>query len=167
MLKIYPSWAMRHSCFRCELSVLVLLATALHPCYSQTPQTTLTVVSAADYRSYVAPQSRATVFGTNLADVTASGPVDATGQLSTQVGGTTVQVCGEASGIIFVSPSQISFVVPGDLKPGVCPVVVTTNDRAANGTADIRPVAPALFTMDGSGSGEAVAINAVTSKSGP
>src|ERR1700693_2306532 len=127
---------------------LALVAASLNLGFSQSPQAAVTVVSAADFRSYVAPQSQAALLGSNLADSTVSGLVDSTRQLSTELAGTTVQVCGEPAGLTFVSPSQINIVIPADLKPGNCPVSVTTDGRASNGTADIRPVSPAFFTMD-------------------
>jgi len=158
VLKIYYGDAMYSLILRRRLPLVAVLAASLNLCFSQSSPTAVTVVSAADYRSYVSPQAQASAFGANLADATAPEQLDAAGQLSTELAGTTVQVCGEAAGLIFVAPSQINFVVPADLGPGTCPVVVTTNGRTSTGTADIRPVSPAFFTMDGSGSGRAAAL---------
>jgi len=77
------------------------------------------VVQAADYRPYVAPGSLAVVFGQNLAGATVSAQLDSSGQLPTQLSGTSVQICGENAGLIFVSPMQINLFIPGDLQPGL------------------------------------------------
>ena len=145
---------------------LALLCACLYPCFGQS-QSAFVVVSAADHSGSVAPQSQAAVSGSNVADTTAAGQVDASGQLSTELAGTALQICGESAGIVSVSPSQITFVVPGDLGAGQCPVVVTTNGRTMSGIADVRLVAPALFSRDGSGAGRASAVNAVTLKPDP
>ena len=149
---------------RSWLPFLALMAATLNLGLSQTP---VSIVSAADYRAYVAPQSQAAVLGVNLADSTDFGEVNAMGQFSTEIAGTTVQVCAEPAGLTFVSPAQINIIVPADLKPGICPVVITTNGRTSIGTADVRPLSPALFTIDGSGTGQAVALNTVTRKAAP
>src|SRR5215472_15847457 len=149
MLQIHFGDTLYKIILRSKLPLLALLGAFANLSLGQAPQASVTVASAADYRSYVAPQSQAALTGVNLADATVFGQVDATGALSTEVGGTTVQVCGETTGIVFVSPSQINIVIPADLKPGICPVVVTTNGRISTGTADIRPLSPAFFTTDG------------------
>ena len=167
MLQMNSRRAMANLILRCRLPFLAIVAASINLGFSQSPQPGVLVVSAADYHKYVAPQSEAAVLGANLADSTASGQVDATGQLITQLAGTAVQVCGESAGLISVSPAQINIVVPPDLKSGICPVVVNADGRMSTGTADIRPVSPAFFTMDGSGSGRAVALNAVTLEPDP
>ena len=131
-------------------------------CLGQTQSNTVSVVSAGDYRSYVAPDSHVALFGAQLADVTAYGQPDSSGQFPVALGGTGVQVCGESAGIVAISPTQVNIVIPADLIPGFCQVVVTTSGRTNSGTADIRPVAPTLFSVDGSGTGRAAALNAVT-----
>src|SRR5271165_617291 len=99
---------------RSRLPFLALVVAALNIGLGQSPTTAVTVVSAADHRSYVSPQSLAVLLGSNIADSTGSGLADTTGQLSTELAGTTVQVCGEAAGLAFVSPSRIDIVIPAD-----------------------------------------------------
>ena len=144
---------------------LSLLFTAFQ-CFCQ-PPAEIVVVSAADYRSYIAPDSQAAIFGSGLADSAASGQVDATGQFTTQLAGTSVQVCGQYAGLIFVGPSQINFITPSNLPPAICPVIVTANGRTLTGTADVRLVSPTFFTKDGTGAGRASALNGVTQQAAP
>jgi len=121
------------------------------------------VVSAANYRTVVAPDSLASIFGSGLATSVASAQLDASGQLPTQLGGTTVQVNGESAGLIYVSPAQINFLVPADIATGTADVAVRAGaGTALHATVQIANTAPALFSLDASGSGPGAILNAVT-----
>ena len=122
------------------------------------------VVSAASYQPIVAPDSLASMFGANLSQSTASASLDANGQLPTQLGGVTVQVDGQAASLIYVSPSQINFVVPGSAAPGTVSVTVQamSTGPALNGTMQVQNTGAAIFTANASGSGPGSILNAVT-----
>ena len=122
-----------------------------------------TVVSAAGYQAVVAPDSLASIFGSGLATSTLSATLDANGQLPTQLAGTTVEVNGEAAALIYVSPSQINFVIPGDTSTGTADVVVQSGIGAGlHGSVQVANTAPALFSLDASGAGPSAILNAVT-----
>jgi uncharacterized protein (TIGR03437 family) len=114
--------------------------------------TPFAVVSAASYQPgmAVAPDSLATLFGVNLA-------------------GSSVEVDSEAALLLYVSPSQINFVVPGDTAPGTADVVVrnTSTGAAQSGTMLVQNAAPAVFSADGTGKGAGAILNAVTFASAP
>jgi uncharacterized protein (TIGR03437 family) len=55
--------------------------------------------------------------------------------------------------LLYVSPNQINFVVPDGTAPGLATLVVSGQTF----TAAIQPVAPTLFSANGSGSGVAAA----------
>ena len=63
----------------------------------------------------VAPGSIATLFGGNLSDTTASTMAD---PLPQSLAGVTLVCSGHLPSLLFVSPQQINFQVPGDLQPG-------------------------------------------------
>jgi len=63
-----------------------------------------TVVSAASYQATLAPDSLASLFGANLAATSVSATLDSNGQLPTQLGGIDVEVDGQLSPLIYVSP---------------------------------------------------------------
>ncbi len=146
---------------RAILGFLALLITHSNLIAQSSP---LTVVSAADYRTTVAPDSLASMFGANLSASTASATLDANGQLPTQLGGVSLQVDGQAASLIYVSPLQINFVVPGSATPGIVSMVVKRVDTGAtvNGTMPVANTAPALFTANSSGTGPGSILNAVT-----
>jgi hypothetical protein len=132
-----------------------LLLTAL--AVSASAQTVaLSVVQAADYRPYVAPGSLAAVFGQNLSVGTASAELNSSGQLPTQLSGTSVQICGETAGLIFVSPTQVNLFIPTDVQPGLCSIEVQTSATSVSGSVDIRSVSPGLFVLNSRLGGAAV-----------
>lgn len=111
----------------------------------------LTSVSASSYLADSAGNSIIAAFGSNLARTTAT----ATSQpLPIDLNGLTVSVDGRPAGLFFVSPTQINYLVPTGLQPGVAQVTVELNDEIiALGTLAIDEVAPSLFTADASGKG--------------
>ena len=127
------------------------------------------MVDAASYRGTLAPDALATIFGTGLARSTASATLDSAGQLPVELAATRVEVNGEAASLLYVSPTQINFVVPGGIAAGATTLTVrstdSSNTRAA--TIPIAAGAPALFSSDASGKGPGAILNAVTFTGAP
>ena len=117
----------------------------------------------------MAPDSLAALFGVNLAGSTASATLDANGQLPTELAGTRVEVNGEAAGLLYVSSSQINFVVPGDAAMGTADVLVrnTATGAAQSATMLVQNTAAGVFSADGSGKGPGAILNAVTNATAP
>jgi len=117
----------------------------------------------------VAPDSLASLFGVNLAGSTAPATLDQNGQLPTQLAGAQVQVNGEAAALLYVSPSQINFVLPGDTAAGTADVVVQniSANTLQSGTMLVQNTAPAVFSADASGKGPGAILNAVTFAAAP
>jgi uncharacterized protein (TIGR03437 family) len=123
------------------------------------------VVSAATYASgiAVAPNSLIAVFGNGLAASTVQATLDSNGQLPTTLAGTKVQINGQAAGLIFVSSWQINCVVPSNTAVGLATVIVSASGtQVGAGTVSIATTVPGLFSADGSGTGAAAAVNAIT-----
>jgi uncharacterized protein (TIGR03437 family) len=112
----------------------------------------------------VAPDSLASLFGLNLAGSKAWATLDPNGQLPTNLAGTSVEVNGEAASLLYVSSTQINFVVPGDVVTGTANVLVRNTAASApqSGTMLVQNTAPAVFSADGSGKGPGAILNAVT-----
>ena len=145
----------------------ILVALIAHPILNA--QSSFTIVSAASYQATVAPDSLASMFGANLSPATASATLDANGQLPTQLGGVGVQVDGQAAPLIYVSPLQINFVVPGSVTPGMVDVVIqsTNTGTTRTGAMQVQHTAAGIFTADASGKGPGSILNAVTYASSP
>jgi uncharacterized protein (TIGR03437 family) len=123
----------------------------------------LTFVSAATFEPIAAPDSLISIFGSGLATSTAQGELDSNGKLPTTLAGTMVTVRGQPAGLIFVSPSQINCVIPTAAAAGPGTIsVITSGAQVGSGTLQIATVAPGLFSSDGTGIGDAVAVNGIT-----
>jgi uncharacterized protein (TIGR03437 family) len=131
-------------------------------------QTSLVVTSAASPQLGIAPDSLASVFGPNIATVTkaAGAPPWPTG-LGDMISVTITDSANRQQNalLLFVSPNQMNIYLPPGLATG--PAVLsfpTTGLPLGVGTAALRNVAvtinrvaPALFSMSGTGSGVAAA----------
>ncbi|HMX30469.1 MAG TPA: hypothetical protein PKC13_33125, partial [Blastocatellia bacterium] len=66
-----------------------------------------------------------------------------------------------------VSPSQINYEIPPGTAPGPALLKFTNGGQTVTGSTIVGVSAPAIFTQDGSGTGAAVALDAVTFARGP
>ena len=115
---------------------------------------TLHVVSSTGV-STVAPGGLASIYGENLAPRMESAALP----LPVSLADVSVWV-GDATGAVrqaqlyYASPSQINLVVPPGTAPGTSWFKVRSAGRPdITSTAEVRKVAPGLFSAEGSGSG--------------
>jgi uncharacterized protein (TIGR03437 family) len=109
------------------------------------------IVNGANYApGPFAPNSIISIFGENLAFVTAPMPANS-GVIPLQLGGVEVNINGLWSPLIYVSPTQINLLLPGYLAPGTATLVVNRQGTYGPSAAiSLVPVAPQLFiTSDG------------------
>ena len=104
-----------------------------------------------------------TIFGTNLGppspapmSITGGGFVD-----TTSTSGVSVTVDSRPAPLIYVSENQISIQIPYEAVIGPSNVVAVTNgfNPPVTATVTVAATAPGLFTADGSGTGQAAALN--------
>jgi uncharacterized protein (TIGR03437 family) len=140
-------------------SVVLLVALCSIPASAQ-----IAIVSAASYQPGVAPNSLASIFGSNIANSTAHAQLGANGQLPTVLAGASVQVNGEAAPLLYVSPSQINFLVPADTVLGTAQLSLQPMPGAApiQSVMQVAIVAPGLFSQDATGTGPGAILNAAT-----
>lgn len=117
----------------------------------------LAVVNAASYSLGAIPaDSIATAFGTNLAvrsETAQSLP------LPTELSGTTLTINGIPAQLLYVSPTQINFVVPSTVAAGTATVIVSNPTGSyALGTTQITNASPSIFSADSTGRGDAAAV---------
>jgi uncharacterized protein (TIGR03437 family) len=118
-----------------------------------------TAVSAANYKTALAPESVATAFGVNLATATA---VANSLPLPTSLSGTSVTLRDSAgvarlAPLFSISPAQVNFLVPAGTATGTATVSVeNSNGSFSMGRLQVANVAPGLFSADASGKGVAV-----------
>jgi uncharacterized protein (TIGR03437 family) len=119
------------------------------------------VFSAASYASAAfSPGELVTMFGSNIGPAIPATMSVVQGYVTTSLGSVTVTIDGENAPILYVSASQVTVQVPYEATVGAGTVIVTNGaNPPASTTINITPVAPGIFTADGSGEGEAAAIN--------
>jgi len=117
------------------------------------------VQSAAAPSSAVAPNSLASMYGTNLAPVTAQAsfqPLPTTlGQIMLAV--TDSSGVQRSAPLVYVSPAQINFVVPDGTASGSASFAVINGSTTQTTAAMIQSVVPTLFSANSTGSGVAAA----------
>jgi uncharacterized protein (TIGR03437 family) len=117
----------------------------------------LTAVNAANFGlGPLAADSIASAFGTSMAarvEIAQSLP------LPLSLAGTAMTVNGIPAPLFFVSPTQINFVVPSGVDPGTATIVVSSPMGVYSlGNVEITQSAPAIFTADATGRGDAAAL---------
>jgi len=119
----------------------------------------LGVVDSVNYAPVLTPGGLATIFGYSLANTSTSA---ASLPLSNSLRGTRVTIGGVPAPLLYVSPSQINLQVPWELAgQSQAAIAVTTSfgvssARTAALTVNLAPAAPAVFTANATGSGQAV-----------
>ncbi|MBK9166861.1 MAG: hypothetical protein IPM24_05280 [Bryobacterales bacterium] len=119
------------------------------------------ILNSADFKPAAAPGSILSAFGFNLANGTASAtatPVPA------ELAGATSSITDSAGTVhpaptFFARPTQRNFHVPETAAPGEATLTIANQfGQSGSATFVITPIAPALYTFPGTGSGVAAAV---------
>ncbi len=127
-------------------------------------------VSAASYSfSAIAGKSIVSAFGANLA---ASTQIAQAVPLPTMLAGASVSVqdfkgVERLAPLFYVSPNQINYEIPAGTAPGPALLTFINGGQHIIGSTIIAVSAPAIFTLDGTGTGPAVALDAFNFTSAP
>jgi uncharacterized protein (TIGR03437 family) len=120
------------------------------------------VFSAASYASAtISPGELVTMFGSNIGPAIPATMATTAGYADTSLSNVTVTIGGVNAPILYVSAGQVTVQVPYEsaIGPGQNVVIFNGSNPPAAATVTIAAVAPGIFTADGSGAGEAAAIN--------
>jgi uncharacterized protein (TIGR03437 family) len=116
-------------------------------------------VSAANGYAIVAPNSYAAVYGNGLV----AQPTAAQAPYPATLGGASLSLVDSmgqsfAVSLVYVSPTQINFIVPDGVAPGTGHLTLRSGSTSQDlGAPEIRAIAPALFSLSGDGTGIAAA----------
>lgn len=127
------------------------------------------VRNAASYAGNIAPGTIGVIFGEHLGPDALTYPQVSKGLLPTSLAGVQVLFDGTPAPLIYVSKNQLAFIVPYVADLARLAHVQVSNSGAASDVAEI-PVgaaAPALFTIDSSGKGQAAVLNQDGIANGP
>jgi uncharacterized protein (TIGR03437 family) len=142
--------------------IALLLLAAAGSIFAQPTFTGSSVVNAASDQTPLAPGSLATIFGSNLANTTATA---STIPLSSSLGGVTVNFVQGSNTypapMQFVFSGQINLQVPQEIVPGGAPVsvVVTNGTASAPQQVTVGAVGGGIFSATVGGNNLAVAVN--------
>jgi uncharacterized protein (TIGR03437 family) len=119
--------------------------------------------NAASYQpGVVAPGEIVTLFGIGVGPVQAAGPSIIGGRrFDVQAGNTRILFDGTPAPVVYVSSSQVSAIVPYSVAGQTYTNVSIEVSGAASDpiAVSVTDAAPGLFTRDGSGKGQAAALN--------
>ncbi len=122
----------------------------------------LGIFSAASYASAtISPGELVTIFGSNIGPATSATMSITAGFVDTSLSNVVVSISGVNAPLLYVSSNQVTVQVPYEVTIGPAQPVVVTNGAfpPANSTVTVAATAPGVFTADGSGTGQAAAIN--------
>lgn len=127
---------------------------------------TAATVEAASYSATAAPGEIVALFGNEL--IAGSGIAVANSlPLPRSLQAVSVYVNGVVAPLYFTAKTQINFQIPYSTSAGAASIVVLRDDGiAAYGSVNVAVVAPALFSADASGKGQAAAQNSDFSRNG-
>jgi uncharacterized protein (TIGR03437 family) len=116
---------------------------------------------ASNQTGAIAPGEVIVIYGTNIGPATAVGyQFTSGGQLSTSIGGTSVYVNGAPAPMLYASLFQVSAIVPFGLTGSAAYVFVQNQGQTTVPViVNVAPTAPAVFTANASGTGQAAAFN--------
>ncbi len=119
------------------------------------------ISNAASYvQGAVSPGDIVTIFGQNMADPgSTSLQLDNNGNVATLLGNTQVLFDSVAAPMIYASPSQVSAVVPFAVSNTTQVQVQYAGQMSNTLSIPVADAAPAMFVADGSGRGQAAALN--------
>ena len=129
---------------------------------TSSPVVQITTNAASGSAALAAPGEVVTMYGQGIGpaaaftmqDVNSDGFVDST------VGNYSVSIDSFPAPILYLSQDQITVQVPYEVSQGAGKQIIITNGiNSATGTLTVAPVSPGIFSLDGTGSGQAAALN--------
>lgn len=109
----------------------------------------------------IAPGEMVAIYGPNLGPSAPASQTVTNGSFGTQLAGTTVSFNNVNAPLLYTSPTQINAIVPYEVANATM-ATVTVNYQGQglfSATIPVVPDIPGIFTLNGSGSGNALALN--------
>lgn len=152
------------------LSTAITIAVTLTVTQPPSPQFSFVTNNASNVAGVIAPGELVTIKGTLLGPTTpANFTLNSSGGVSNTLSGVQVTFNNIPGTPIYVSATQINVTVPWEINGQTSAnVVVTYNGNSSAPTnVSVNTVAPAIYTLNSTGSGQAAAINQNGTFNGP
>jgi uncharacterized protein (TIGR03437 family) len=143
---------------------LSVTPSALHP-----PILSAVVNAASATPGAIAPGEIIGIFGTGIGSAPTGLALDASGKVSTNIGGTQVLVNGVPTPLIYVSDTQVNAIVPYEVGTTGTASVQVVSSGVPSGVWNIplAAAAPAIFSIGSTGLGQSAVLNQDGSVNGP
>lgn len=153
-----------------SLAVPVTVAVTGNP--ATPPVMTAVVASGSALAEAVAPGELISIFGSGIGGAPATLQLGPSHQVTSMLGSTQVMINGIAAPLIYVSPAQVNAIVPYEVAGNAQATiqVLYGNSPAPSWSLPVVAAAPSVFTVSGSGVGQASVVDAdgsVNSASNP
>jgi uncharacterized protein (TIGR03437 family) len=123
---------------------------------------------ATNQSGVIAPGEVVALYGAGMGPTQLAQAQLVNGRVPATLAGTTVYFNGTAAPVLYTSAGQVGAVAPFSLSGDKADVVVTYQGQVSAAlSVSVAASAPGLFTLDGSGTGQAVAINQDGGINGP
>lgn len=119
------------------------------------------MTNAASYSTTVSPGELVSIFGTALASSVA---VATHLPLPTRLSDAQITVNGVAAPLVYASPQQVNSQIPFETQIGTAQVGVSSGYGAGTLTVQVAAVAPAIFSLDETGTGPGAILHAATNQ---
>ncbi|HEY7336922.1 MAG TPA: hypothetical protein VH639_18665 [Bryobacteraceae bacterium] len=128
---------------------------------SPVPSAGAVTSGASNLAGPIAPGETVAIYGSGLGPSTLTiYQPDSNGNIPLQTAGTSVYINGVPAPVIYAWTNQVGIIVPYEVTPGSGGITVQYGGQISlQLPVTVAPTAPGLFTADGSGKGQAVAIN--------
>jgi uncharacterized protein (TIGR03437 family) len=123
--------------------------------------TILGIVNAASFiAGPVSPGEIVTIFGSNIGPANPAPLSIVNNFATTSLGNVSATVDGHAAAMVYVSLNQVSIQIPYEVSIGANKALIITNGSVtASSTVTTAATAPGIFTSNGTGVGQAAALN--------
>jgi trimeric autotransporter adhesin len=122
------------------------------------------VNAASDLPGVVSPGEMVVLYGSALGPATLTAAQPSKGVYGDTLAGTSVFFNGVQAPIYYTSATQVAAVAPFELNGSQAEILVQYQGQTSSAfTASVAAVSPGIFTLNGSGTGQAVAINSTDS----
>jgi uncharacterized protein (TIGR03437 family) len=123
---------------------------------------------ATNQTGVIAPGEVLALYGSGMGPAQLATATLVNGKVPASLAGTTVYFNGTPAPVLYTSATQVGVIAPFGLSGDKADVVVTYQGQISTGlTVSVASSAPGVFTLDGSGRGQAVAVNQDGSINGP
>ena len=150
-------------------SITIPVIFSITPTAGSPPVIAGIVNSASDTPGAIAPGEIVSIFGSGIGGAPTGAQLDASGEISTNLSQTQLLIGGIAAPLLYASASQVNAIVPyGVRSSGTVTVqVISSSITSATWDVPLASVAPAVFTANSTGVGQAAVLNQDNSVNSP